>query len=67
MQLVFRFALNRAVIDTAISVVEFTHPPTPTSTPNSSLKAKRTYMFIRIQDCKILNDVRALLEACCIA
>lgn len=25
MQLVFRFALNRAVIDTAISVVEFTH------------------------------------------
>lgn len=29
MQLVFRFALNRAVIDTAISVVEFTHPPHP--------------------------------------
>lgn len=62
MQLVFRFALKRAVIDTTISVVEFTHPP-----PNFSLKAKRRYMFIRIQDCKILNDARALLEACCVA
>lgn len=33
MQLVFRFALNRAVIDTAISVVEFTHPPPPPPPP----------------------------------
>lgn len=49
MQLVFRFALNRAVIDTAISVVEFNHPPPPHPQFFSKSKAN-VYMFIRIQD-----------------
>lgn len=67
MQLVFRFVLNRAVIDTTISVVEFTHPH-PHPHPQFFSKSKaNVYMFIRIQDCKILNDARALLEACCVA
>lgn len=65
MQLVFRFVLKRAVIDTTISVVELTHPPPPPPPPPIFLEKQSER--ICIQGCKILNDARALLEACCIA
>lgn len=65
MQLVFRFALKRAVIDTTISVVEFTHPPPPP--PPIFLDKQSEGICSYVYKTKILNDARALLEACCIA